>query len=128
MNQNHYNRHLQSYTKENKQNMTKAEACLWKYALSKRQMSGYAFRRQRPVLNYIVDFICLKLKLVIEVDGYTHQLRENEIKDAKRQREIEFMGFTVLRFKDEEVLNNMNQVRTAIQKQIEFILEEGRRE
>ena len=81
--------------------MTKAEACLWKYALSKRQMSGYAFRRQRPVLNYIVDFICLKLKLVIEVDGYTHQLRENEIKDAKRQREIEFMGFTVLRFKDE---------------------------
>jgi len=91
-------------------------------------MSGYAFRRQRPVLNYIVDFICLKLKLVIEVDGYTHQLRENEIKDAKRQREIEFMGFTVLFFKDEEVLNNMNQVRTAIQKQIEFILEEGRRE
>ena len=128
MNQNHYNRHLQSYTKENKQNMTKAEACLWKYALSKRQMSGYAFRRQRPMLNYIVDFICLKLKLVIEVDGYTHQLRENEIKDAKRQREIEFMGFTVLFFKDEEVLNNMNQVRTAIQKQIEFILEEGRRE
>jgi len=128
MNQNHYNRHLQSYAKENKQNMTKAEACLWKYALSKRQMSGYAFRRQRPVLNYIVDFICLKLKLVIEVDGYTHQLRENEIKDAKRQREIEFMGFTVLFFKDEEVLNNMNQVRTAIQKQIEFILEEGRRE
>ena len=91
-------------------------------------MSGYAFRRQRPVLNYIVDFICLKLKLVIEVDGYTHQLRDNEIKDVKRQGEIESMGFTVLRFKDEEVLNNMNQVRTAIQKQIEFILEEGRRE
>jgi len=87
-------------------------------------MSGYAFRRQRPVLNYIVDFICLKLKLVIEVDGYTHQLRENEIKDAKRQREIESKGFTVLRFKDEEVLNNMSQVRTAIQKQIEVILEE----
>ena len=108
--------------------MTKAEACLWKYALSNRQMSGYAFRRQRPMLNYIVDFICLKLKLVIEVDGYTHQLRDNEIKDVKRQGEIESMGFTVLRFKDEEVLNNMNQVRTAIQKQIEFILEEGRRE
>ena len=128
MNQNHYNKYLQSYARENKQSMTKAEACLWKYALSKRQMLGYAFRRQRPVLNYIVDFICLKLKLVIEVDGYTHQLRENEIKDVKRQKEIESKGFTVLRFKDEEVLNNMNQVRTAVQVQIEVLLEEGGRE
>ena len=128
MNQNHYNKHLQSCAKENKQSMTKAEACLWKYALSKRQMLGYAFRRQRPVLNYNVDFICLKLKLVIEVDGYTHQLRENEIKDVKRQREIESKGFTVLRFKDDEVLNNMNQVRTAIQVQIGLLFEEGRRD
>ena len=103
--------------------MTKAEACLWKYALSKRQMSGYAFRRQRPLLNYIVDFICLRLKLVIEVDGYTHQLGENEIKDRIRQENIEKAGFIVIRFKDEEVLNGMNQVRTAIQNQIDFIVD-----
>ena len=125
MNHNHYNKYLQAYAKENKQSMTKAEACLWKYALSKRQMLKYAFRRQRPLANYIVDFICLKLKLVIEVDGYSHQLQENEIKDLKRQKEIEDLVFTVIRFKDEEVLNHMNQVREAIQRQIKVIEEKG---
>ena len=123
MNQNHYNKQLQGFAKDNKQNMTKAEACLWKYALSKRQMSGYAFRRQRPLLNYIVDFICLRLKLVIEVDGYTHQLSENEVKDRIRQENIEKAGFIVIRFKDEEVLNGMNQVRTSIQNQIDLIVD-----
>ena len=122
MNQNHYNKQLQGFAKDNKQNMTKAEACLWKYALSKRQMSGYAFRRQRPLLNYIVDFICLRLKLVIEVDGYTHQLGENEVKDRIRQENIENAGFIVIRFKDEEVLHGMNQVRTSIQNQIDLIV------
>jgi len=123
MNQNHYNKQLQGFAKDNKQNMTKAEACLWKYALSKRQMSGYAFRRQRPLLNYIVDFICLRLKLVIEVDGYTHQLSENEVKDRIRQENIEKAGFIVIRFKDEEVFNGMNQVRTSIQNQIDLIVD-----
>ena len=99
--------------------MTKAEACLWKYALSKRQMLGFAFRRQRPISNFIVDFICLKLKLIIEVDGYCHQLQENEVKDQSRQLVLETLGYTVLRFKDEEVLEHLNQVREIIQKQIE---------
>ncbi len=103
--------------------MTKAEACLWKYTLSKRQMMGYAFRRQRPVSKYIVDFICLRLKLIIEVDGYSHQLQENEVKDKSRQHEIESLGYTVLRFRDEEILNHMNQVRALIQRQIDQRLE-----
>ncbi|HKK38230.1 MAG TPA: endonuclease domain-containing protein [Cryomorphaceae bacterium] len=85
-------------------------------------MLGYAFRRQRPMSNYIVDFICLRLKLVIEVDGYTHQLGENEVKDRIRQENIEKAGFIVIRFKDEEVLNGMNQVRTSIQNQIDLIV------
>jgi very-short-patch-repair endonuclease len=61
------------YNKRNKQvarmlrsNMTKAEACLWKYALRARQMKGYKFRRQRPVLNYVADFMCKELNLIIE--------------------------------------------------------------
>jgi very-short-patch-repair endonuclease len=123
MSRKHYNKNLQSYAKENKKNMTKAEACLWKYALSKRQIMGYAFRRQRPLLDYIVDFICLQLHLIIEVDGYSHQLSQNEIKDIKRQEAIEAKGYTVLQFKDEDILNNLNQVRTAIQKQIQVIEE-----
>ena len=125
MNRNHYNKFLQAFAKENKQSMTKAEASLWKYALSKRQMLGYAFRRQRPIAKYIVDFICLKLRLVIEVDGYSHQLQENEIKDLRRQKKLEDLGFVVIRFKDEEVLNHMNQVREAIQIQITLLEKTG---
>ena len=98
--------------------MTKAEACLWKYALSKRQMLGSGFRRQRPIDNYIVDFVCLELKLIIEVDGYSHQISENDAKDRIRQDRLESLGYTVLRFKDEEVLNSMNQVRESIQRQV----------
>ena len=111
---NHYNKNLKKYACDNRQSMTKAEACLWKYALSKRQMMGYQFRRQRPVSNYIVDFVCLPLMLVIEVDGYSHQIHENEIKDIKRQDDIENLGFTVLRFKDKDVLNSIQEVRKVI--------------
>ena len=52
--------------------MTKSEACLRKYVLGRRQMMGYQFRRQRPVLEYIVDFMCMDLLLIVEVDGITH--------------------------------------------------------
>jgi len=104
--------------------MTKAEACLWKYTLSKRQMLGSGFRRQRPIGDFIVDFVCLELKLIIEVDGYSHHLRENEIKDVRRQKELEGMGYKVLRFSDEMVLKQMNQVKAIIEKQVLMIREE----
>lgn len=54
---NQYNKRLRVYAHENRNAMTKAEACLWKYALSKRQMLGSGFRRQRPIDSYIVDFV-----------------------------------------------------------------------
>jgi len=62
--------------------MTKAAACMWKYLLSKRQMRGCQFRRERPILNYIADFVCLELLLVIEVDGITHlnKMLKNEMR------------------------------------------------
>ena len=123
MNLNHYNKQLQSLAKENKKSMTKAEACLWKYALSKRRMLGYAFRRQRPIGSYIVDFVCLKLKLVIEVDGYSHQITEVSENDVQRQKWIESAGFVVIRFSDHEVIRSINQVRETIEKQIRIIEE-----
>jgi very-short-patch-repair endonuclease len=61
----HYNKDLQAFANQNRKKMTKAESCLWKYVLSKRQMRGYQFGRQRPVLNYIADFMCKELKLII---------------------------------------------------------------
>ena len=90
--------------------MTKAEACLWKYGLRAGMMEGYKFRRQRPVLNFIADFMCIELKLIIEVDGITHQWEETVKNDEIREKELITAGFKVVRFTDDEVLNDINQV------------------
>lgn len=111
----HYNPKLQKYAHENREAMTKAEACMWKYALSRKQMLGYQFRRQRPIENYIVDFICLPLKLIIEVDGYSHQIPENEAKDKIRQNRLIELGYTVVRFNDDAVLQHINMIRENIE-------------
>eukprot|EP01136_Pigoraptor_vietnamica_P005249 Opistho-1_new@36581 len=112
-NHHQYNKSLREFANEKRNEMTKAEACLWKYALSRKQM-GYSFNRQRPVLNFIADFLCKELDLIIEVDGYSHLLEENYEKDVVRQTKLEEAGFTVIRFKDSEVLNDIKYVRTVI--------------
>ena len=110
----HYNINLKSFASENKQKMTKSEACMWKYLLSGGQMMGYKFRRQRPIDNYIVDFICLPLKLIIEVDGITHDIDENIIRDEKRDEKLSELGYTTLRFSSWEVLNRIADVSIII--------------
>ncbi len=102
--------------------MTKAEACLWKYVLRAKMLNGYQFRRQRPIGNYITDFVCLKLKLIIEVDGVTHEHGEVANEDAVRQTRLEELGFTVIRFTDDEVLTQINRVRESILGTIEDLL------
>lgn len=94
--------------------MTKAEACLCKYALRAGQMNGYNFNRQRPVLSYIADFMCKKLNLIIEVDGISHSFEGAREKDLIRQTNLERAGFTVIRFKDEDVLKNIKRVKQII--------------
>jgi len=84
-----YNKKLKGLAKANRNSMTKAEACLWKYVLKAHQMKGYLFRRQRPVFNYIADFMCKELKLIIEVDGITHYYHDTQINDKIRQKELE---------------------------------------
>ena len=71
-----YNKNLQPYANRLRKEMTKAESCLWKYVLRAGKMKGFQFRRERPVLNYVADFMCIELKLVIEVDGITHHFEE----------------------------------------------------
>ena len=114
-----YNKGLQPYANRLRKEMTKAEACLWKYVLKAKQLRGYQFRRQRPVLNYIADFVCLELMLIIEVDGLTHHWEETILKDIKKQTDLEAAGFTVLRFTDDEVLNNIKTVHDYLEKWIE---------
>ncbi|OFY86607.1 MAG: hypothetical protein A3F72_08775 [Bacteroidetes bacterium RIFCSPLOWO2_12_FULL_35_15] len=119
-NHNLYNRTLQPFAHENRYQMTKAEACLWKYVLRAKMMCGYTFNRQRPVLNYIADFMSKELKLIIEVDGYSHTLDEVIEKDIIKQRNLENAGFKVVRFSDEEVLKRIEDVRRSL----EIIIEE----
>ncbi|MBZ4191355.1 endonuclease domain-containing protein [Niabella beijingensis] len=115
----HYNKYLQPYANKLRKSMTKAEACLWKYILRARQLNGYAFRRQRPVLNYVADFMCIELMLIIEVDGITHHWEGALERDAVRQQKLEAAGFRVLRFEDHEVLNNMSNVHAFLVEWIE---------
>ena len=71
-----YGKDLRAFARENRKSMSKAEDCIWKYLLSRRQLLGYRFLRQRPIDRYIADFMCKELMLVIEVDGITHQFEE----------------------------------------------------
>jgi len=78
---------------------------------------GFQFSRQKPIGNYIADFYCSKLKLVIEIDGESHF--GNEKKDKTRQAFLESLGLTVLRFDDDQVKKDMDGVLTVIDKWIE---------
>ncbi|NHZ86385.1 MAG: DUF559 domain-containing protein [Planctomycetia bacterium] len=110
-----YNSNLNDKARSLRKNMTKAEVALWKYALKNKKMLGYKFNRQRPVLNYIVDFMCKDLMIVIEIDGYSHNFKEVVKKDEIKQYDLENAGFTVLRYNDEDILENMESVLLDIE-------------
>lgn len=105
-----YNPQLKDKARELRRNPTQAEKKLWFKLLKNRQFQGYRFLRQRPCLRYIVDFMCKELMLVIEVDGFTHQHEDQWKYDQKRQKELEAVGFTVLRFKDEQIHEDFENV------------------
>jgi len=87
--------------------------------LKARQLKGFQFRRQRPVLNFIADFTCKELKLIMEVDGVTHHYPDTQYNDRKKQKDLEGIGFTILRFDDEDVLTSIDWVTVEINKWIE---------
>jgi len=106
-----YNPKLKALSRKLRSNSTLAEVLLWNQ-LKNRQVHGYRFLRQRPIDNFIVDFFCHELMLVIEIDGQTHDHRIAE--DATRQRRLELLGITVLRFLDIDVKRNLAGVMTSI--------------
>lgn len=110
-----YNPRLGERASTLRRSMTKAEACLWKYVLKAGGVSGYGFHRQRPVLNYIADFFCSELMLIVEVDGSSHDGPEAQERDARRTAELKAAGFVVLRFTNEEVLTAIEGVRARLE-------------
>ncbi len=94
-------------------NPTKAENILWK-RIKQFRKDGYIFRKQHPMDIFIADFYCHKLKLVIEVDGEIHSGNKAKEYDDSRSGELERFGIIVLRFKNEDVLNNLDIVINKI--------------
>ncbi|MDT0685271.1 endonuclease domain-containing protein [Autumnicola psychrophila] len=98
-------------------NMTADEKLLWERL--KQNQLGYRFRWQHPVQKFIVDFYCHELRLVIEVDGGYHQNHEQKKSDAEREKLLEFQDLTIMRFTNEEVTNDIEEVINTIKTKIE---------
>jgi len=99
------------FAKRLRRDQTDAERLLWT-RLRDRQLNGYKFRRQRPIERYVVDFVCIERRLVVELDGGQHA--EQMRKDDLRTAEIVRRGFRVIRFWNNDVIANIEGVLEAI--------------
>jgi very-short-patch-repair endonuclease len=106
---------LKPLAREMRQTPTPAESALWQL-LRNRRVTGAKFRRQHAIERFIVDFICLEHKLIIEVDGEIHQHQQDY--DTVRQAFLEYQGFCVLRFSNEAVLETPSHVIAAIESKL----------
>ena len=97
---------------ELRKNMTDSEKILWE-ALRSRRFKQFKFRRQVPIDRFIVDFLCIPLHLVIELDGEIHN--EQKEHDAEREECLRQMGYQILRFRNDEVIQNLNNVLDKIE-------------
>lgn len=102
-----------SNAKELRKRMTDAEEILWKH-LRNNKLKGLKFRRQHPLDIYIADFYCHQKKLIIELDGGIHDTPEQREYDEGRTFELEEKGFKILRFRNEEVINDLENVLERI--------------
>lgn len=92
--------------------MTDAENHLWRH-LRGRQIAGCKFRRQHPYMDYVLDFVCLEMRLVVEVDGGQHA---NSDQDSIRDQRLNEAGFRVLRFWNNQVLQEIDSVTEVIRR------------
>lgn len=109
-----YDPKLKEFARQLRKNSTLGEVMLWK-KLKSRQFHGYDFHRQKPLLSYIADFYCPDLKLVIEVDGKSHERSDISKKDAEKQNALENQGLSVLRFAEREVRFQMDDVMRRLE-------------
>ena len=107
---------IQQRARELRKEMTPAEKRLWQ-VLRGNQLDGLYFRRQHAVGIYILDFVCVQEKLVIEVDGGSH-LEQEEYDNERTQWLEEEKGYRVIRFTNDDVLRNINEVVEAIREAV----------
>lgn len=113
-----YNPKLKERARQLRQNMTPGEIALWRH-LKGKQMCGHDFDRQRPIDQFIVDFYCKKLMLAIEIDGSSHDSQEVQQRDMERQTRLESLGVRFLRFREEEVCREIEEVLKVVESWIE---------
>lgn len=101
---------LKENARDNRKNPTEAEEKLWQEI--RNQKLGFKFRRQHAISRFIVDFVCIERKLVVEVDGLIHEQQKRE--DKEREDIIRGEGFSVIRFTNDEVLNQTDEVLQKI--------------
>lgn len=105
----HSREYLKKYRKELRNNMTYSEARLWS-CLKNRQLKGRRFRRQHSIGNYIVDFFCYSEKLIVEVDGTSHDEAMSEENDKTRDKFLSDQGFRILRIRAIDIKDNLERV------------------
>ena len=111
------NPRLFGYARVNRQISTEAEAILWQ-CLRNRQLKGCKFRRQHPIADYIADFYCFELGLVIEVDGEYHMTKEQKAYDEERTCRLNELKIKVIRFTNREVVERLDFVLQEIEKHL----------
>ena len=111
-----YNRDLVDLAKKLRSNSTLGEIMVWQ-RIKKGALFGYDFHRQKPIGEYIVDFLCVRLRLVVEIDGSCHA--EKAPADRVRQQYLEGLGLTVLRYKEAEARFHLDDVLASIERWIE---------
>ena len=114
-----YNPKLKEFSRSMRGFGEKSEALLWKHLKAKQ--TGFAFNRQKPILNYIADFYCKELSLVVEIDGASHFSSEAYKKDQERDRQMQAIGLTIVRVLDSDVRKDANSVAGYIKEQCELI-------
>jgi very-short-patch-repair endonuclease len=114
-----YNKKLTALARENRKQPTAAESKLWYQLLRMRNLSPYKFTRQKPIANFIADFYCAELHLVIEIDGDSHA--ESIAYDAKRTESLSNIGITVVRYINDDIMNNLQGVYVDLMRRIAIL-------
>ena len=107
---------LLELARKNRNNPTEAESILWNYL--KADGLGVTFKRQHIIGDYIVDFVCISNKLIVELDGGYHNLPQQQCKDTERTEWLKSQGYAVIRFTNEELFNSIDQVLRTIEEKL----------
>jgi len=103
-----FRRDLKAKARILRREQTPAEKRIWQHVLSRRQLCGYRFVRQKPIGAFIADFVSFDLSLIVEIDGETHVNQQGY--DGARTRSLERFGFAVVRYTNADIMSNLEAV------------------